>query len=203
VNTPPQPPEVEELAEERLPAFMPEGDYPVSVQPDRVEREPMGTAAAADIAEGREPERELTKEEQERLAAKEARRAEREARKAERRAEREAKRLERTKARAEAEVEREMEQAKAEEESPSRAASTTTASPSRIEAIEARIARIDEAAAEERETLKSLTDLKKKAEVETSGEVRSLDDDIERSLRRLEQLEERRKKLEQRLADLQ
>jgi len=205
VNTPPQPPEVEELSEDRLPAFMPEGDYPLSVQPDRVEREPMGTAAAVDITEGREPERELTKQEQERQAAREAKRAEREARRAERAAEREANRAERTKAKAEAELEREMEEAKGAEEEPAKAASTGSGSgsDSRAQAIQARIERIDKAVAEERETLKSLTDLKKKAEAETSGEVRSLDDDIERSLRRLEQLEERRKKLEQRLADMQ
>ena len=54
------------MAKERLPAFMPDGDYPQTVQPDRVEREPMGTAAAKDVVEGREPERELTREEQER-----------------------------------------------------------------------------------------------------------------------------------------
>jgi hypothetical protein len=143
----------------------------------------------------------VSPEEATRAAAdREARREERAARRAARLEEREARRADQGGELDEERAARKAERAtrRAEREA-TRAAREEKGDP-RTAAIHKRIAQLDEAIATERDTLRTLTDLQKRVDPEL-GEFRNLQGDIDRSLRRIENLEERKLRLQERLEE--
>jgi len=220
--------EIKEVAKEREPrdygprsyAGYPAGDYPITLQADRVSRETIGREAAEERVAAREAAeaesrsvslaREREEAEAERAAQREEKRQEKAAAREAREAAWEAERREREEARALRKAEREAERAQRETEhepaAPERRveAAEPAAKPAgedpRAESYRERIVTLDEQIDETRTELRRLTDLQKDAEAEFEGQrLRSVDEEIDRLLHRIDRLESRKKRLQTRL----